>query len=149
MSNPEPQVSSLGYVEYEEGTTGNEIIWTASDDDPLLYMVFQDNVAIISDVWDGTNIHVDIDGLSEGYYNYTLILMDNSLNMVDDTVWVNVTASIVTTTTSTTSTSTTDTTSPTTGAGDEILDTIVLVVSFGSVVVILVVVVLICKQKGT
>ncbi len=152
--NPAPEISSPGWIEYEEDTEGHEIEWIVSDDDPLLYMVFKDNIAIVSDTWAGENIIVDIDGLSEGFYNYTLILMDNSLNVVGDTVWVNVTASTITTST-TTSTSTTttptstilDTTIPTTGLGDGILGTISLVVSIGSVVIILVVVVLICKQK--
>jgi ABC-type transport system substrate-binding protein len=133
-----PLVSSPGDIEYEVGTTGHEIAWIASDDDPLIYMVLKDNTPIISSSWNGDDIHVSIDGLSLGHYNYTLILMDYSLNMVSDTVWVNVVPLSPTTTTNGTN-----------GPGDGILSTIILVVSGGSVVVILVVVVAIYKSKKT
>jgi ABC-type transport system substrate-binding protein len=136
-----PLVSSPGDIEYEVGTTGHEIAWIASDDDPLIYMVLKDNTPLISASWDGDDIHVSIDGLSLGHYNYTLILMDYSLNMVSDTVWVNVVQAAPTTTT-------TGTTEPTTTSGNGIVSTIILIVSGGSVIVIIVVLVVIYKTKN-
>jgi ABC-type transport system substrate-binding protein len=139
--NPPPEAHSLGYVEYEVGTTGNQIIWEASDDNPLLYIVYKDSLPVSTDTWDGTNIVVDIDGLSIGVYNYTIELYDYSLNIVSDTVWVNVTAA-------TSSTTTEPTTTPT-GPEGENLDIVVLAITGGSIVVILLVVVAIYKTKRT
>ncbi|MFW9788383.1 MAG: ABC transporter substrate-binding protein [Candidatus Thorarchaeota archaeon] len=139
--NPPPEVSSLGYIEYIEGTTGHEIVWQASDDNPLVYIVYKDSLPIISDVWDGTNIVVDIDGLTEGIYNYTIELYDYSLNIVSDTVIVNVTSAITTT-------SSTSPTTPT-GPGGELPDIMVIAIAGGSIAVIIIVVVAIYKTKKT
>jgi ABC-type transport system substrate-binding protein len=132
IPSTEPLVDAPVDISYQVGTTGHEIVWTASDDNPLLYMVFQDNLPIISDVWDGGNIHVDIDGLSIGTYNYTLLLMDGSANIAYDTVWVTVTSGT--------------TTSPT-GLPDNIMEIVIIAVSAGSVLTILIVAVAIFRKR--
>ena len=90
-TNPEPTVSQPADVSYEVGTVGHEILWEASDDNPLLYSIFRNMTLVDTNVWNGTDISINIDGLAVGTYNYTLFLFDNSLNMVNSTVWVTVT----------------------------------------------------------
>lgn len=90
-SNPAPVIAPFSDISYEVGTTGHQIVWEVSDDNPLLYSVFRNGTLIDTDLWNGSDITVNIDGLGVGTYNYTLYLFDASLNMASSTVWVTVT----------------------------------------------------------
>ncbi|RLI57844.1 MAG: hypothetical protein DRP09_02040 [Candidatus Thorarchaeota archaeon] len=89
--NPAPVIAEVNDISYEAGTTGHEIVWQVSDDNPLLYTVFRNWTVIDTGVWNTTEIRVNIDGLAVGTYNFTLFLFDSSLNVANDTVWVTVT----------------------------------------------------------
>jgi ABC-type transport system substrate-binding protein len=147
--NPSPTVSSVASIEYMEGTTGNEIVWTASDDNPLLYSIIVDSnpTPVATGIWDGSDIIHNIDGLSIGTYNYTLLLFDYSANFVFSSVMVSVIPYTNTTTVTTPTTTTTTTTSTTGGPGLLNIDTLTMLISLGSMGVILIVVVLIYKTK--
>jgi len=143
--NPAPVITAADDINYVVGTTGNEIVWEASDDDPLTYVVIKDleTTPVASGIWDGSDITVNVDGLPIGTYNYTLALMDYSANLVMDSVIVTV-VNVTTTTTTTTSSTTTST-----GVDGGLFEgnTLTILISIGSLGVIVVTVVLIWKSK--
>lgn len=124
--NPAPVVSAIDDISYVVGTTGNEIVWEVSDDDPLTFVVMKDLevLPISTGFWNGSDIVVNIDGLPVGTYNYTLALMDFSANLVMDSVTVNVVS-----------------------ATPLELDNLMILISVGSVGVIIVIAVLVWKTK--
>ena len=106
-----PTIDSPLDIEYYEATTGHSITWSPSDDHPRYYIIYRNDIMISSDSWDGSQITISVDGLSPGIYNYTLIVINASGNIISDTVFVTVlesttTTTIITTTSTTTTTST-------------------------------------------
>lgn len=87
-----PIIDSPPDVTYAEGTTGNNITWTTSDDSPGTWIVYQNGTEYDSGTLTGSpeDIVIDIDGLDYGIYNFTVIVFDSisSLNNVTDTVYV-------------------------------------------------------------
>lgn len=78
-------------IDYIEGDTGHNITWIATDNNPNAYKIMKEGVEIVSDTWSsGDSLIVDVDGLSSGDYNYTIIIWDNYDNVVTDTVIVSV-----------------------------------------------------------
>jgi ABC-type transport system substrate-binding protein len=160
ISSP-PIILSESGTSYVEGTTGNQILWEVYDDNPLLFQLFIDGELNDTSLWDGSNIVVNVDSLSVGTHNYTLVLYDYDLNCVSSTVFVTVLPYTMTTT-DTTTTDTTSTTSPTsttstTSTGSttsgttenvgNILGNLPIVISIGSALVIIFVVAIIVKQR--
>ena len=143
ITNPAPVVVSALDVTYTEGTTGHFANWVVYDDNPLWYYLFVNGQLNITSPWNGTSIVINIDGLSVGTHNYTLLLSDSSFNIVLSTILVEVQPGTTNTTTTTSTTNTTTTT--TTG---DILDIITFTISVGSGIVIIVVVIIIAKQKS-
>ena len=71
-----------------EGESGNSITWSPSDDHPESFTIYQNGTVIASGPWDGSPITVEVDGLSPGVYNYTLVVTDVGGNTVTDTVLI-------------------------------------------------------------
>jgi hypothetical protein len=144
----DPTIDSPIDIVYTEGETGNIINWTASDAN-------QDNFIILINgtapsgypaVWNTTSISIDVDGLSVGTYNYTVVVFDSYGQSATDTVYVTVLeASTTTTTTTTTSTTDTGPTTPPPGDGNLLLIIIAIV---AGVVVIIIIIVIMKKKKG-
>jgi ABC-type transport system substrate-binding protein len=88
-----PKILSSDNITYVQGTTGNQIVWEVTDDDPDVFKIFRDGSLEVSDEWNGSNLIHNVDGLSVGTYNYTLALTDISGHRVTNTVWVTVSAS--------------------------------------------------------
>jgi ABC-type transport system substrate-binding protein len=86
--NPRPVVHSSSDVSYIVGTTGNEILWEVSDDNPLSYRITNNSVPCYNGPWDGSDIVYNIDGLEIGVYEFTLDLFDESGNVAHNTVHV-------------------------------------------------------------
>jgi len=105
-----PTIDHPADIEYVEGTTGHAITWSPSDAHPDRYEIYRNGTLIDSGEWDGGQITVDIDGLAEGVYNFTLVVFDEGGDYVLDTVIVTVVPEATTTTTGTTTSSTTTTT---------------------------------------
>lgn len=101
-----PTIDSPSDVEYTEGDTGNSITWTPADFALKNYTVYKDGVVVQSGNWTGQPVTADVDGLSLGTYNYTILVFDQSGNTVTDTVIVTVSEEVTTTTTTTTGTET-------------------------------------------
>ena len=93
LSGLAPEILSSADVDYVQGTTGNQIVWKVTDEDPLYYSIIQDGSIAVTDDWNGSNIVHNVDGLSVGSYNYTLVLTDISGHRVTNTVWVRVSGS--------------------------------------------------------
>jgi len=86
-----PILNSPTDIAYEEGTTGYNITWTSTDNNPGTYIIYKDSVEIASGTWtSGVPITISIDGLSPGGYNYTIIVYDEFNNLAQDTVIVTV-----------------------------------------------------------
>ncbi|MFW9814206.1 MAG: ABC transporter substrate-binding protein [Candidatus Thorarchaeota archaeon] len=86
-----PQILSANDVTYVQGSTGNQIVWEVTDEDPDEYTIFRDGSQVTTNDWNGSDIIHNVDGLSVGEYNYTLVLTDLSGHIVTDMVWVTVT----------------------------------------------------------
>jgi hypothetical protein len=138
-----PTIDHPANIDYDEGETGNAIIWTPNDLHPKNFTIYKVGVTEDSGTWDGSAITIDIDGLSPGVYNYTIVVFDLGDNSVTDTVIVTVNEVVTTTTTPTT-----PTTTPT--GGVEIPPEIMLIIvgGLGGVVVIVIIVVLLRRRGG-
>lgn len=137
-----PTIDHPADFDYDEDETGNAIIWTPTDSHPKNFTLYKDGVIEDSGVWDGSAITVDVDGLSPGDYNYTIVVFDLGGNSATDTVIVTVNEVEPTTTPSTTPTTPTD--------GVELPPEIMLLIvgGLGGVVVIVIIVVLLRRRGG-
>ena len=125
LSGLTPKILSSADVDYVQGTTGNQIVWEVTDEDPNDFTIYRNDSLVVTDDWNGSNIIHNVDGLSVGLYNYTLVLTDISGHIVTDTVWVTVSSSGVT----------------------ELPDMLIMGIAAGSSIVIIVAVVLIYKRR--
>ncbi|MHA1772000.1 MAG: right-handed parallel beta-helix repeat-containing protein [Candidatus Thorarchaeota archaeon] len=75
----------------EAGSTGNEVIWAASDHHPASYSIFRNGVHIASGTWtNAETVRVSADGLDLGTYNFTVLITDESGNQAVDSVFITV-----------------------------------------------------------
>ena len=138
-----PTIDHPANLDYDEGETGNTIIWTPVDSHPKNFTIYKDGAVEDSGPWDGSAITIDVDGLSPGVYNFTIVVYDLGGNSVTDTVIVTVNEVVTTPTTPTT-----PTTTPTGGA--ELPPEIMLLIvgGLGGVVVIIIIVALLRRRGG-
>ena len=73
---------------YEYGSTGHQLVWTASDSHPDTYRLRIDGITGDWTTWTGGEIAVAIDGLDIGTHTYFIEVRDISGNTVSDTVVV-------------------------------------------------------------
>ncbi|MCF2138047.1 MAG: right-handed parallel beta-helix repeat-containing protein [Candidatus Thorarchaeota archaeon] len=85
-------------LQYAEGTSGHSITWHPEDKFPSSYKVYRNGTVVGFGTWDGSPITVDVDGLSVGSYNYTLVVYDSTGNQNSDTVFVTVTENTISST---------------------------------------------------
>ncbi len=94
ISEP-PVQASINDVEdfgYEAGVSGNVIEWTIENFNPTSYELWRDGGLLVTEVWPGGSmIEVNIDNLSPGAYNYTIIVYGNNDVVVSDIVIITVT----------------------------------------------------------
>jgi len=118
-----PIIDSPSDIEYEVYSTGNSILWTPYDENPVSFNVKANGASILSGGWNGQPIVVNVDYLIPGTYEYICTVYDKGGNSAIDSVTVTVTGEVITTTTETSTTSTTTTptssssTTPTTSSG--------------------------------
>jgi parallel beta-helix repeat protein len=116
-----PSIDSPDDIEYVAGSTGHEISWSVSDLGASFYQILRDGVVFVDAAWDGSPIVVNVDSMSPGTYNLTLVVTDEGGNVAGDTVLVTVFESATTTTTTTAPTITTTTTTAPEGLGMALL----------------------------
>lgn len=85
-----PTIDHPADITYTQRQTGNSIRWQPSDDDPDSYEILQNGTRVASGSWEGGAIEYNIDGLSPGIYNFTLIVQDKAGNTAADSVLVTV-----------------------------------------------------------
>jgi hypothetical protein len=91
-----PTVSQSGGVDinFTVGTVDEEVLWQIHDVEyPLDYEVYRNDTLILSDsigLDDSRWVHVSLDGLEVGVWNYTIVVSDLLMNSVSDTVIVTV-----------------------------------------------------------
>lgn len=91
--SPDRKAPVLGHptdLSYIQGSTGNFILWSASDLNPASYTVYANGTMRESGLWTESNMSVNIDGLALGVHNITLCVFDGYQNCACDTVWVTV-----------------------------------------------------------
>ncbi|TFG04577.1 hypothetical protein EU538_12150 [Candidatus Thorarchaeota archaeon] len=149
-----PLIDSPVDVLYVEGEVGNSISWNATDDYPQVYVLLQNGTMSGFNIWTGGSIQINVDGLSVGVYNYTLMVIDIAGNFACDSVFVFVNSATSTTTTTTTTTNTTTTTTSTTGPSTTPppsdgfpMDMLSLMITLGSILVIVIFVILIVRSR--
>ncbi|MEX2726465.1 MAG: nitrous oxide reductase family maturation protein NosD [Candidatus Sigynarchaeum springense] len=92
--NVDPVVTHPADVSFVQGTSGNSISWTVTDLSYMLhnYSIFVDGVKRASGYWNsGSPIHFNVDSLSVGTHNVTIVV-DDGITQVQDTVIVTVQA---------------------------------------------------------
>ncbi|MCE7737083.1 MAG: hypothetical protein GPJ54_19510 [Candidatus Heimdallarchaeota archaeon] len=83
--------SSSGGLTYELGSSGNIIDWTVTDTHPENYLLLVNNSNFDFGSWESDVLfEINVDNLSVGVYNLTIILSDSSSNIRTDTVFVSV-----------------------------------------------------------
>ncbi|MCH8905911.1 MAG: hypothetical protein IH840_02390 [Candidatus Heimdallarchaeota archaeon] len=89
LDNTQPVITSPADYQYNEGDTNNRLIWVANDINPLNYTIYLDNETYSEDFWtSGTNITINIDDLTRGQYNFTILVRDEAGNQNADTILV-------------------------------------------------------------
>ncbi len=90
-----PVINHPDNVEYEENSVGNTISWVVYDLDPNTYIIYLNGTEAEQGSWVFLNeLTINIDFLSVGTYNYTIVLFDTNGNFITNTVIVNVIATI-------------------------------------------------------
>ena len=150
-----PIIDSPGDIEYVVSTTGHNIVWSPSDDNPSQFTIQVDGLVVLSGGWNGQPIVINVDYLSPGTYGYTLTVIDIGGNTVSDTVMVTVTGEINTTSTPTETTSTTTPTPDGNPEGprdnDEVLATqtfSLIMLSMGVIVAILILLLILDRRRS-
>ena len=85
-----PIIDSPENVSYAEGTKDNSITWTPDDAHPSNFVVYRNEIEVLSGAWNGSQIIVNVDGLEAGTYNYTIVVTDLGENIARDEVVVTV-----------------------------------------------------------
>jgi parallel beta-helix repeat protein len=142
VDTAQPEIDHPDDMEIDEGTIGQNIIWSPIETNPSRYVVYQNNTEVESGNWNGGDIVISLDELNPGVYNYSIMVFDLYANWVSDSVIVTVIAAIPTTTTSTpttiVSTTTTPTTTPTVDDGEPLGLIVILVAEIGIAIVLVV-----------
>jgi plastocyanin domain-containing protein len=86
-----PTIDHPNDITYEEGETGYSITWHVSDPNPYMYNITRNDTLVISGVWDGRDITINVDGLAVGTYIFTCNVNDTLGNSASDSVTVTVT----------------------------------------------------------
>ena len=86
-----PIIASPGNLEYEEGYTGYEFVWSAEESNPEFYNLTFDGVVVQEGRWNGENISLNADGYLPATYEVTLNLFDYFDQNSSDTVYLEVT----------------------------------------------------------
>ncbi|MFW9959980.1 MAG: NosD domain-containing protein [Candidatus Thorarchaeota archaeon] len=83
-----PIINSPEDIVFDAESQGNTLTWSASDDIPYLYQLFLENMAYNSEVWDGSDITVLLDGLPTGAFTMIMNVTDAAGNWAIDEVVV-------------------------------------------------------------
>ena len=107
----DPVVSNLQDIQFEIGSTGQNLTWTLRDTNPSSYEILVNSSVLMSGTWNSTgeNITISLDTLTVGIHNMTIIATDIAGNNASDVVIVTVLPESTTGITNTTTTTTNQT----------------------------------------
>ncbi len=94
---PKIEISTSGDIEYEYGTTGNKISWTIVGRGGISgsYQIYLNGSSHDSGDWDdGEDVSINVDGLSQGFYNFTLRATSGTVDPQEASIEVSVIPSI-------------------------------------------------------
>jgi hypothetical protein len=85
-----PTVDSPPDVIYDEGDSGYNITWNATDAHPSSYEIYREDVLVTSGLWNSSaeSISISVGGQAFGSYNYTIKVVDVGGSSARDTVFV-------------------------------------------------------------
>lgn len=88
-----PIISPHSNIQYRVDSNDSYFIsWVVIDSDPTIFQIFKNGDLFKNGTWQsGVPIIIDVSGLAEGEYNFTLIVYDTQGNNATDTVFVFVT----------------------------------------------------------
>jgi parallel beta-helix repeat protein len=76
-------------LSYEDSDERNyQVQWEASDSNPYRYEIEVNGILVESEIWHWQTVSLDVGGLKEGVYNYTIDFIDGSGNLITDFVIV-------------------------------------------------------------
>jgi hypothetical protein len=85
-----PVITPLSDFSYEYGDDVSTFEWVVTDDNPSYYWIMDGAIPVAFGPWDGLNIPFDLEGLPLGTYNFTLIIQDDDLQFVMDSVIITI-----------------------------------------------------------
>jgi parallel beta-helix repeat protein len=86
-----PIINNPSESTFFEGTTGNTLTWNATDINPATYIIYQNGSVVASGTWtSGIEIVYNLDNISFGVHNFTLVVSDLKGNTATGTVIVTV-----------------------------------------------------------
>ncbi|RLC74023.1 MAG: hypothetical protein DRI61_17360, partial [Chloroflexi bacterium] len=88
-ANTPPDVDSPSDLTILDNETGY-ITWSPFDLHPDYYQLFRNGSLLLSDVWNGSSITVEVSSFGPGFFNLTLVVFDEIGNMATDTVNVTI-----------------------------------------------------------
>jgi parallel beta-helix repeat protein len=89
-----PTVDSPDDEVFEAGTSGNELVWQASDNYPGRFVVYHNGTVLANRTWCLNPIEVELEPLAVGTHNLTIIVFDGAGHYVTDMVIVDAVDSI-------------------------------------------------------
>lgn len=83
-----PTIDSPDDLDFQEGSTENTITWHASDLHPTSFEITRNGTLVKSGLWNSSTeaITISVDGLTPGFYNFTIRVTDIGNNHVTDEV---------------------------------------------------------------
>ncbi|MCH8908621.1 MAG: hypothetical protein IH840_16160, partial [Candidatus Heimdallarchaeota archaeon] len=85
----DPTVDSPSDISYENGMGNPSIVWTPTDNNTDIYIIYKDGISLDTNTWvSGSPITINVGGFETGIYNFTIVLNDTSDNQISDTVLV-------------------------------------------------------------
>ncbi len=85
-----PTISSPADFSYYVGSTGNVIVWNATDQYPSHYQVTSNGTVYTEGTWGGSRIIVNVDGFAPGTHTFQITVYDGAGNSAQDSVTVTV-----------------------------------------------------------
>ena len=84
-----PNVTDYGNQTIESGSTGVSLNWTATDNYPAYYEIYNNSVLIANNTWtSNVNISQIISTYYLGEYNFSIIVYDDSGNNITSTIFI-------------------------------------------------------------
>ncbi len=85
-----PTIDSPSDVSFTAGSGAHQIVWTPQSTAPSVYEIYMNGAVNENGKWTGGSITYDLDGLSTGIYNVTLVVYDLFSRPASDSVIVHV-----------------------------------------------------------